>query len=466
MTTPRARLARLGLLLLLLPATAGGGEAPAASEPGAPGVDLPRVTPRRREAKGYEEITEKKYRELTSIPSRPHRCPVCRYMVEIPLAEPKWTDHDADLCPHPEGRVTFHSPVVLCPNCGFSAYRQEFTRPQPEPVARWVTTQLREPTRNALRKIFGLDIPIAEEDLISLFDQEDLPDILRCENALAYYLRFRKEDPLALARITWTTAWAHRRSVSGPVEAGALLPHVQPTLAAVNRHLSPEADTARRINAMLGLYESPGRLDAVDRQILLIFLAGDYDRLGQPRWARQCLEKIDAEARSVPPDAAHDPWIATVPTDAEDPLLRARRKREALIDLARTYARNLARERELLARAAGRLREVLRADGIPPVAIPAHVYLVGEFERRAENFTRARTWFDYAAALRSPRPGAAIWAEDQIALMQDYMRDIGLQGYPADPAAAADRELLERLAAAVRAAFPDLQPDAARAPRP
>ncbi len=445
-------------LLLLLPVgvNASAEEAPAPNQAEAP---LPRITPQPRKELPFKKITEERYRELTSIPSRPHRCPICRYMVEIPLAEPEWTEYDADLCPHPEGRVTFYTPIVLCPNCGFSAYREDFTKAQSATVVRWVETELRGPTRATLHQIFGLKVPIGEEDLVSLFRQEDLPDILRCENALAYYKRFGDEDdPLRMAKVTWTTAWAHRRLLSGPIEAAALLPHVQPTQKKVNRRLPPNADTAIRADHLGRLYESSTRLDPVERLIVLLFLAGDYARLGAPDWASQCLEKIKAEAGAIPPDAKHDPWISTVDTKTEDPVLAARMKRQAFLNLASTFNLNLQREQELLQEAAELVRESLRRKRIALEEVPAMIYLVGEFERRCGQFTRARTWYDYASILRSPRRGAEIWAGHQIDFMEEYMKDIGLAGYPADPKAVADRSLLEALAAAIRTAYPDLQP--------
>ena len=62
--------------------------------------------------------------------TRPWNCPVCGHKVNIPLESNRYEDADADLCPHPKGKIRFMSEIVICPRCGFSAFQADFRAQQ------------------------------------------------------------------------------------------------------------------------------------------------------------------------------------------------------------------------------------------------------------------------------------------------------------------------------------------------
>ncbi len=244
----------------------------------------------------------------------PVNCPVCGYQVGIPVKPMRSTDTDADLCPHPVGMIKFRTDIPICPRCGFAAYRQRFRQPQPAWVRRWVSRALTGSIRQAEWQLLTLSLKVgsARDNLFlpdgrggkkavpvaSLFTQESLPDTIRCEHALAFYLQLPaaglEQQKLALqvrARLTWECAWAYRRELTGPITGPHIMSSMMKILRAGENVNSGEADLQDRINLLARLFnqkKSNGapHFNYMDRQVIRLVLAGYYDRLGCTRWAQ------------------------------------------------------------------------------------------------------------------------------------------------------------------------------------
>ncbi|MCX7935532.1 MAG: DUF2225 domain-containing protein, partial [Planctomycetota bacterium] len=431
------------------------------------------------ERRYFREVSEKELEELLRIPAKTVACPVCGGAVNIPLLDMRTTDYDADLCPHPVGKVRFTAALVLCPHCGFSARRQDFTAPVAEDIKAWVRQELTDNLRRAQCQMLGPQAEFSPDrravifpggksvPLATFFEKpETLPDVVRCENALGYYTR-SNADLLLRGRLAWLCAWAYRREINGPIDGPYLAQSVQRVLAAVERYQGNLLNLEDRVNLLASLYERKQGNAALfsfqDRQVIRIFLAGLYDRLGLRRWSKQTLELVVQSAERQFANDSEDPWLQeTAPAIADakgnikertlaERKEEAQARRKSIAIAARVRLMQLEREAAHLQLAADLIRDALRSRRCSPAEAPSYIYLVGEFERRLENFERSRLWLETASSLATPDGKAEYLAATQLQVMADYLKRLGLSDLPLDPHAAADCRLLADLTKAVRA---------------
>ena len=392
--------------------------------------------------------------------TRPWNCPVCGHKVNIPLESIRYEDADADLCPHPRGKIRFMSEIVICPRCGFSAFQADFRAQQTPANIAWVKSNLQPGMQQTLRNLLGPEVKVTPEQLLEIFmDQNNIPDTLRTMNAYAYYLkRFNDKDPgvpaAGLARVAWMAAWAHRREVSSPVRSGPLLEPIRRISAVLQKETQDSTDLEQNIRTLTRLYADKERFDIFELQIIRLYQAGYYSRLGLNFWARAVLEQIHQEANRQYADELNNPWLRArafvdIPPATKFQFINGARL--ALAKEAKTRGECLDKELMFLDYAITLIIQGLTQNQYPTEDIPTLVYLVGEFERRRENFSRGLIWLDAARQMQEAEAPMRIegLAPVQIDLLKRYVQDRGLTPPPA-PQANADWQMLQALAQKVQ----------------
>jgi len=420
---------------------------------------------------GYRIVSQDEVGELIYVPVRPYPCPLCSFMASVPepwllsgegvaIAGGRWglqsSDWDSDTCPHPAGaRIKFQADITVCPKCGFAAYTEDFMQPQPPEVKRWVdetvTPSFRiilrrlmgEPTEPAapsgknVRPVAGKGTPerLTDEQLANFFVKpESIPDIVRCELARVYYETHGK-DPLQTAKITWTTAWAYRRSMSGPLDGRHLGTITQKIIQSLNRRtgflpdfsLDPNEPVKKWIHTLHEMQER--NRSSFERLALSLLMAGGYARLGYGEWAMASLQNVVDGATHQSSTFASAVRIDATP---EERNAEIRNRQALLIYHAEVGLQQIATERQLLHLASERLLAIARG-GDHDVQ---RLYLIGEFARRAGNYPRAALWLyvaDSIAKGSSGAPGIEIFAASQLDVLNYYMEDRG-ETIPAPPA--------------------------------
>jgi hypothetical protein len=270
--------------------------------------------------------------------------------------------------------------------------------------------------------LIGLDLKkmgISAGQVYKHFKEEQVPDEIRAENAFLYAQEFHKDQIAYQARLAWLAAWAYRRSVAAPVTGPYLMAYVD----SLNRKLADtEAgellEPEKRVAQLVEEYKKTDRYSQLERQILLIMMGGDYQRLGYHSWAIQCLK---AALQSIRNDSLWSKADHALPQRREKTAtaLTAKQFLELRQSLAahcqlRLTANTL--ERQFLQIAAKQIRRGLASNAYEKRAWPAMVYLVGEFERRLGNLPRAARWFQTANEMPLPtsEQGVEIWAQEQL----------------------------------------------------
>lgn len=398
-------------------------------------------------------------RNVGQIRARPVPCPVCRHQVHAPEQFPQHEDVDSDLCPHPIGNVKFVSEVTICPSCGFSAFQGDFRRPQTDATRRWVRENLSEAMRQDLHYLLDMNIKVEERELVGLFEnQEDIPDIIRTTNAYLYYERLLASgepniSEAGLAKIAYMTAWSYRREVGRSLFGPLVTEPIKRINAAINQRNLLLSDLEGHADFLNDLYLDERRWGDFDRQIIRILQAGYYSRMGRHRWARDLLSTVKRDSARKFDDPRTDPWFQVIADDGQD---EAQRLRQA--GIARNLVHNeamrrllsLRREAEYLERAVKLIVRGLETGQYAADEIPSYIFLVGDFERRRENFSRAMMWLRAADHLKEPgvfriEHQAAAVIED----MREYVHLLKIQP-ESDPNQANDWRLLQVLAAQVQ----------------
>lgn len=426
----------------------------AGSQPLFPGETLPQ--PRQR---GLDEIQ--------AIPVRNGPCPVCGFMVEIPLvdllmrnpagngAAPAWRMHaerrDADLCPYPGAeKVGFQADIVICPSCGYANESDRWEAPVPAGAKEWVIASLRPVIREAQIRLLGArGMEMDDREIISFFNrQEDIPDTVRTEHYRTY-LQAVHAPALDRARASWLAAWAARREAAGPPRAAVFekraAAHWQQAMEREKEGAGLRAGIdflqARQRKARQG---KSGLPDAED-MALRIILAGMWDRLGFLDEAEKILLELYQECRERFLRTDQDPlWSATNARASrthrlnELETLRSDAEADVLVrmDLVR-------RERELLNAAAQCLRDALRAgelDSQPDKAL-FYSYMIAEFLRRAGNLPLAAEWYKELLRLAAQDSPIAHAAAKQL----DYVGEEAGERVNLLSALGQDGDLFEKL---------------------
>ncbi|GEM_PF-3343295 len=450
-----------------LPCRAGEQTRPAPTRPGARG--LPPGMEARITVDGEEVSPEDMERRL---PKRIRvRCPVCDLALMVRPRSLRFSasESDRDLCPHPTGAKSPVSELIVCPRCGFSGTERQHARGLSDERAQWVRTHLTPRTQRAIRdlltrkltrlqlqpdelwKIFRDDTQENAEDQVL---EELVPDTIRSANALAFAERFYPESYAVRARLTWLTAWSHRRVVAAPIPADFLMR----ALRRIQTHLDEASAYAPapkdRVNELASMFQDSERFGLVDRQVIRLMMAGDYERLGYLDWAAASLQRCRNSARN---DQGWEEAIREgTDAGANPPEQAVMQQRNEIIRLASQRLESNREEARLLGEAAELLRKALRqeletGEVYPPKHIPAMVYLVGEFERRAGRPGRAYAWLDAASELHPPGDhiGVEIFALDQISALRTALGDDPI---PPNPQMGDDGPMLQALAARLREA--------------
>lgn len=416
-----------------------------AAEDGGEGP-LPGVEARtQQDDRFYRVVTEEEVNRMLEIKTRPVQSPISGKVIHVPVEDPVSNDRDSDHCPHLTGRVKFYSPIVLDPDTGFAAYREHFGKPQSAAVKAWVRGQLTPRWQRVLRQMVSTDVKVDPGALKRHFSrQENLPDIVRCEHALAYYTHI-KSSAAVRARLAWLTAWAYRRAICDTIEGPFLMQSVLQVVKAMDAGRSDEKDIQARINRLADLYEAKEasgapRFSILEQQLVRILLGGEYDRLGMTAWSRSSLEEA-ARVSGTPPQgsSADDPWLRNLPGKPEEKMMIASQQRKAVFETTQVRLAMLKKEIKYLGLASSLIQEALREGQYPPERRTFFIYLVGEFERRQENYGKAKLWLDAAEALLG-EPGEGNTASEQLVLLKDYVSrnrdkvDLGYKDYAKDHA--------------------------------
>lgn len=387
--------------------------------------------------------------------SRPWNCPICLHKVNMPSKGRKYTNIDADLCPHSSGNIRYSSEITICPNCGFSAFQSDFRQEQPEYVKRWVLENLQPHMKRTLHTLLGPDVKITGKKLLDVFKkQSDIPDTLRNTNAYLYYkLRYNHKDPkvreAGLARVAWLTAWAYRRAVNEPIQSAPVMNIVRRISAHIEKENIADDDVESSIRLLTKMFKDEQNYDDIDRQILRIMQAGYYNRLGLNSWALMVIKQANDAALKKYSDPASDPWLRTkafknIPPQEQLKALSSIRTAIAAITKRRDEC--LRKEVEFLGYATKLIEMALRKNEYPTKEIPTFTYLVGEFERRREQYSRSLMWL--AATKQMLNPKVVLiqhYAPQQIDILKRYVRDQNITP-PASSSANKDWQLLQQLA--------------------
>lgn len=396
--------------------------------------------------------------EIANPKTRPWNCPVCGLRVNMPIEGQRYEDADTDLCPHPVGKVRFTAEITICPRSGFSAFQSDFRTPQSPEMVAWVKANLTPGMEATLRTVLGTQAKITAEDLYKLYeDQWNIPDTLRCQNAYAYYRkRYQDKDPAVraggLARVSWLTAWAFRREVSAPLQSAPLLEPIRQVSDAIQRANPDTTDLEAMIRTITDLYNEKDRFDVLQRQILRFMQAGYYNRLGLNFWAESVLRQIKAEVEKKYPEAAMDPWLKAKAVNAVPETKRlefADNARDMLAQECKRRLECMGKEKEFLGYASLLTIEALKTNQYPVDELPSYIYLVGEFERRQENLSRAYLWLEAARQLLDEPVRVQHLAPGQIDLLKRYVADQKVAP-PAAPQAKEDWVFLQELAKKVK----------------
>ncbi len=441
------------LFVLLMMSVCGSWHADAEDDTPLPKLDLnssglrkkydPRICPRC--GKPYEEcIKIGKCVKAAEIPVRPFPCPVCKFEVNIPLRDLRTEDIDEDLCPHPKGLVRFYSPIVMCPNCGFSAYRDDFRKPQTPETAAWIMEEIQPVTHKQLQELMAVKTKLDTAQLAGYFNQqENLPDIVRCTNAALYYKRINAPVPVQ-ATVIWQLAWAHRRYLSSPLKGAGMMELVRKVNASLERAGIADMSIDERINLLSDLCRQPARFPFANRQMMLMMLSGYYSRAGLNSWAKLCLEEVITNSTKEYETLGKDPWLAGTEGTQEERLRSAKSWRAAFGYQALSRLKSLMEENRLLGVSSQLIYKGLEENLFSLKDRPAYIYLIGEFERRRENFSRALLWLSAAKSMPTSKNGIECYAPSQIEKMKTYVAALKVKPKTND-LDKTDRQLLGRL---------------------
>lgn len=372
---------------------------------------------------GFGSSQQRGLNEIGELPHRNEICPVCGFLVEVPLVDSLMRDaadnkatrawrmdaayRDSDFCPYPSpGKVFWQADVVICPNCGYAAETTAFPAEVPTQAAEWVRANLQPALREAQAALLGWRRgEMTEDEVAAYFNrQSEIPDAVRLEHWLTC-LDGMHAPLLQRARGCWESAWGFRRRlVEEPrsevfMRYGAQLREGLSRVKRAREGLRGEIDAVREVlrsrRRQRGGGESPlpGGFDMTGR----LYVSGLLVRRGFLAEAEGILEELHAECMERYLRPEQDPlWPETSARAArthrlnELELLRADAEREVLMHLEL-----LRGERSRLQAAVELIRGAMMGteiDGRPKAAL-LYGYLMGEFLRRTGNLPLAAEWF-------------------------------------------------------------------------
>lgn len=167
---------------------------------------------------------------VKTIQQRAGTCPVCnaRFIGSIRCNENDKAGVDRDYCMHSLGKITVHSSVWACPDCGYAALTDKFNQAWNDgPVPPKAVELVKGKLQPAMRKRMLEQIGVTEEQLrqrgmqnVDRFSeyvpQEQIKDWIKYDNAIAIY-REEKAPHVLLARLYMEAAWACRREMNAEI---------------------------------------------------------------------------------------------------------------------------------------------------------------------------------------------------------------------------------------------------------
>jgi predicted RNA-binding Zn-ribbon protein involved in translation (DUF1610 family) len=390
----------------------------------------------------HEECLKKLMPNLHSI-----RCGSCgmSLLVKRKTVNFKTEEMDKDLCPHKPGTSKAFSEYIVCPKCGFSGTEIQHRKGLTPSQRQWVLTSLKARTQKKINEILHRNLSKLEmkdkNDLYKIFSgkysvapeavkakgeeiiEGSVPETIRCENALLFAEKFYPADKFLLARLSWLAAWAYRREVASPMNESMLIRPMKRIGRVLANEFPVSPSPEERVNFLVKIYKDKQKYPFVQRQVMLIMMGGDYQRLGFTKWAMDCFNACkaacDSQALRIEEEAAgvNKKDMAAWREDMKKSL--AIRIESALTEL------------KYLQKASYYIKAGLKSFSsasktIDINQIPAHVYLAGEFDRRCRNFAPAIVWLGAAEDMRLPakQSGIEIWAEKQLGALRSTAGNI------------------------------------------
>ncbi|HEY3321281.1 MAG TPA: hypothetical protein VGP72_12495 [Planctomycetota bacterium] len=398
---------------------------------------------------------DRRIAQIVRVPT-PVKCPVCSsaFTGTVPCNINERGGRDRDFCVHSVGKVTVHSVVWFCAECGYCAMippdqkAEGFAlgldgKPLDESVKQFVREKLSDKTRKQMLKAVGLkeDATVVPELLQfnRYIVQNEIPDWLKYNNAIEI-CEFQKAPHLVLAKLYYEGAHACRRQIAEEVAVPALDSELQQYLGkAINRmnwrvqarcrdirkqHGDPSIDPTRAESDPCNLVEAAAALlreareDAAKRRaegtsggayyetadllVLNLIYGAALDRVGD----------VDAAEKALRDALSLVPEHINLPADAKDLTERVEKQLKLLRGICDVRLNCLKSEREYLFKAAMRQMAAIKSQQVKfqsaefnPKGQPPHLwepaatsYLLGELLRRCGVHESAGAWF--AAAER------------------------------------------------------------------
>ena len=385
------------------------------------------------------------------------QCPVCAatFAGVLPCNINGRAGRDRDFCVHSIGKMTVHSDVWMCPECGYAAMiprdhkAEGFQlgldgKPVDEATKKFVREKLSEQTRKRMVRVAGLreDQDKIPADLLKFskyVPQNEIPDWIKYDNVLQI-CEYQKAPHAILAHLYIEGAHSCRREVFSEVSAPALEQELQEALGKaitrMNRYVQSECLALRRKHGDPLLDPTKPELDArvlseaaenllkmarelsarqrtgtaptggdnffskVDLFVLNIFHAGALDRQG----------KIEDSDKALMASLNYVPEQIQMGNDNRELQERVGRQLKLLRGIVQDRQTCLHREQEYLFKAARRNMAAIDRGEVKfepaefnpkasheGMADPAPTaYLIGELLRRAAVPEAASAWL-YAA---------------------------------------------------------------------
>ena len=188
---------------------------------------------------------------VPKIHAVPVKCPTCTvtFSGALPGNINDRGGRDRDFCAHSIGKVTVHSNVWMCPECGYAGMIPQngdaasFAlgldgKPVSEKVKAFVREKFAAETRKRMIKVAGLKEENPPAELLQFgkyVQQQEIPDWMKYDNALQIYESLNAPHAL-LSRLYLEAAHSCRREVCSEVAAASLDKDLQDSLGkSINR---------------------------------------------------------------------------------------------------------------------------------------------------------------------------------------------------------------------------------------
>lgn len=368
-------------------------------------------------------------------------CPVCGVHLKEPVEGNRnyKAGVDRDFMRHSLGTFAVASIVWLCPDCGYAALPEDFTKPVAAPFKALMLHDVKPAMQTTMIDLIrnnsgdpNKELPASELAFHEYVDINDIPDYLKYERACAVQAdqkkldtKFPEWDCAVKARVYTEAAYACREYLSGTIENGALVrvPLLQRSVQFVRGLIVQQPDQIDNVEAQ---YENL-------RIMLDDFLNGDPTKPGRPRYEEYAflkyylmLNKAGLEDRLGRPQEAYRSLrdaLEAVPSPA---LFVSATEKMLLVPVLKQFQKEaelrislLKLEQEYLRRAALNSVVALHLGRYPRKDLTPQIYLVAEQMRRVGAYRRSLAWFELSEKLNGEAGPLTLWTRDQAALVRN-----------------------------------------------